>query len=132
MEGYYEYAAPEADPIADLADAVDNSPLQQNRKFVDNTEYYLVPVAVIDAVLAADVDDEDVPEVPEGILIADVPGMVLDPGEAAKITERAPGRAGEPTEFVALENPVLTPTPGAGDDAPVEVEEEDEEDAASL
>ena len=64
MLGYVEYEAPEADPIADLADAVDNSPLQQNKKFVDNTEYYLIPVAVIDALLVPDetVDEEVDPE----------------------------------------------------------------------
>lgn len=59
MRGYADYAVPEADPIADLAEAVDNSPLPNNRKIVDNKEYYLVPVPVIDALLAADVDDDE-------------------------------------------------------------------------
>lgn len=65
MLGFVEYAAPENnDPIADLFQAVYKSPLQQNRKFVDNTEYYLVPTAVIDALLAPQfktVEPEDAP-----------------------------------------------------------------------
>ena len=43
----------------DLANAVNNSPLQNNRRFIDNSEYYLVSVAVIDALLAGSRNKKD-------------------------------------------------------------------------
>ncbi len=64
MKGYYE-RTPEADPFTDLADAVNNPSLQQSRKFVDNTEYVLVPLTVVQAVLDVFQDTES--EAPEGV-----------------------------------------------------------------